>query len=258
MEKNYYEILGLTPDASEKDIKQAYYRLARELHPDKAGNEEERRINEEVFSEVSKAYNVLKDKTRRLEYDRILKKTAPAPASVPVTQQQTPDTAAPSPAKPPSAPAAARRGPSERTSEKNQIAKKAYVKGMQYFKINDFEQAIPFLEAAIQNDDREALYYYRLAVALTRSRKKFTKAVEYCSRAIEMDPYNMEYKLLLGEIYELIGGIDRARKIYEEILKWDATNEKALQKLAKIGGGPAGTQPSDSFFVNLFRKLKGK
>ena len=67
--KDYYKIMGVNPDASEKDIKTAYRKLARKYHPDisKEANAEER------FKEMGEAYEVLKDKTKRREYDMYLK-----------------------------------------------------------------------------------------------------------------------------------------------------------------------------------------
>jgi molecular chaperone DnaJ len=66
IEKDYYQALGVTKDASAADIKKAYRKLARELHPDKnPGNAEA----EAKFKEVSEAYDVLSDDTKRKEYD---------------------------------------------------------------------------------------------------------------------------------------------------------------------------------------------
>jgi molecular chaperone DnaJ len=61
--KNYYDILGVSKDASEEDIKKAFRKLAHKYHPDKKGG------NERKFKEVSEAYAVLSDKGRRAEYD---------------------------------------------------------------------------------------------------------------------------------------------------------------------------------------------
>jgi len=64
--KDYYATLGVKKDASEKDIKQAYRRLARKYHPDvNPGNKEA----EEKFKEISEAYEVLGDKEKRSKYD---------------------------------------------------------------------------------------------------------------------------------------------------------------------------------------------
>jgi len=65
--KDYYAILGVKKDAAEKEIKQAYRRLARKYHPDvNPGNKEA----EEQFKEISEAYEVLSDKEKRAKYDR--------------------------------------------------------------------------------------------------------------------------------------------------------------------------------------------
>ncbi len=66
IEKDYYAALGVAKDASAADIKKAYRSLARELHPDKNPNNTEA---ESKFKEVSEAYDVLSDSTRRGEYD---------------------------------------------------------------------------------------------------------------------------------------------------------------------------------------------
>ncbi len=65
--KNYYDILGVKKDASDKDIKQAYRRMARKYHPDvNPGN----KSAESKFKEVNAAYEVLSDKEKRQKYDK--------------------------------------------------------------------------------------------------------------------------------------------------------------------------------------------
>jgi curved DNA-binding protein CbpA len=63
---NYYELLGVSPDASPEEIHSAYRRLARRYHPDlNAGGDAGAR-----FNELSDAYEVLHDPTQRASYDR--------------------------------------------------------------------------------------------------------------------------------------------------------------------------------------------
>ena len=65
--RDYYKILGVKRNASEKEIKQAYRRLARQYHPDvnKSPGAEER------FKEVNEAYQVLSDREKRRKYDQL-------------------------------------------------------------------------------------------------------------------------------------------------------------------------------------------
>src|SRR3569832_417330 len=62
-----YQILGVARTASEADIKKAYRKLAKELHPDK--NKDNPKASEK-FSEVTNAYDLLTDKDKRARFDR--------------------------------------------------------------------------------------------------------------------------------------------------------------------------------------------
>lgn len=55
--------MGLKPEATKKDIKLAFVRLAKKYHPDKD------KSNENKFKEINKAYSVLSDQNKRKEYD---------------------------------------------------------------------------------------------------------------------------------------------------------------------------------------------
>lgn len=61
--RDYYEILGVKRDASDKEIKNAYRNLAKEHHPDIGGDENK-------FKEISEAYDILSDKDKKANYDR--------------------------------------------------------------------------------------------------------------------------------------------------------------------------------------------
>jgi molecular chaperone DnaJ len=67
-EKDYYQVLGVSEDATPKDITKAYRKLARELHPDKNPGDT---AAEERFKAVAAAYDVLNDEAKRAEYDEV-------------------------------------------------------------------------------------------------------------------------------------------------------------------------------------------
>ena len=64
--KNYYDILGVTEDASKDTIRKAFKEIAKKEHPDRGGDESK-------FKEANEAYDTLKDSKKRQEYDTIRK-----------------------------------------------------------------------------------------------------------------------------------------------------------------------------------------
>ena len=63
MPKDYYDILGISRDASNDDIKHAFHKLAHKHHPHKGGDEKK-------FKEINEAYQILSDKEKRAQYDQ--------------------------------------------------------------------------------------------------------------------------------------------------------------------------------------------
>lgn len=60
---DYYQILGVTKNASEDEIKKAFHKLAHKYHPDKGGDEKK-------FKEINEAYQVLSNREKRNQYDQ--------------------------------------------------------------------------------------------------------------------------------------------------------------------------------------------
>jgi len=65
-QKDYYKVLGVDKKAAASDIKKSYYKLAKKHHPDVAKDKD----SAENFKEISEAYEVLGDETKRTEYDQ--------------------------------------------------------------------------------------------------------------------------------------------------------------------------------------------
>jgi molecular chaperone DnaJ len=64
---DYYQVLGVSRDASDSEIKKAYRKLAIQYHPDKNPGDQEA---EEKFKEISAAFDILKDPEKRAKYDQ--------------------------------------------------------------------------------------------------------------------------------------------------------------------------------------------
>jgi curved DNA-binding protein CbpA len=285
MNVNYYEILEIPSDADEREIKRAYHRLARDLHPDKAATTEEAHHCEERFAMISAAYNTLKDPAKRAEHDKRVqasgKNGAPSPNTTPLPRKTTAiasvlqaGRAVPSPQSPANATPAASESSSSPprqsiglTPQRISIAQKAFARGMQFFKESNFLKAIEFFDAAIQNNDTEAVYHSRLAISLIQAKKSANRAIDAAQRAIELDPYNLEHKFDLATIYETIGSKSNAQKIYEEIVRWDVGNTRALTALARLGkkrgafsfamaGADGNGSTTNGFLRQIFNRFK--
>jgi molecular chaperone DnaJ len=67
MSKDLYEVLGVSREASQDEIKKAYRKLAMKYHPDRNDGSKEA---EEKFKEINEAFSVLGDESKKSQYDR--------------------------------------------------------------------------------------------------------------------------------------------------------------------------------------------
>lgn len=289
MSDTFYTTLGIPKDSDERQIKRAYHRLARELHPDKAESEVKAREFEQSFALVSTAYNTLKDKTSRQAYDlKTFGEDGMARTGAGSNGTSKNGTGAKTPTSQVLGGAArggskssggsrgsgssgrsntksssngAKPGRGVLTPQREAIAQKAYVKGVQLYREGDFAKAVDFFEAAISNNDTEPSYHARLGASLVGARRSASKAIEAARHAIELDKYNMDFRFNLAHVYETIGSKSNAIKVYKELLKWDADNKAAEQMLRKLTKKKSifsklniGGSSAESFFSGLFKK----
>jgi curved DNA-binding protein CbpA len=283
---DYYKLLGLPRDAPDREVKRAYYKLARDLHPDKARSDEERAKNADALASISQAYNTLKDPRKRAEYDasRGYTKASGGPAAAagpigggeavagpaepaPLGAPRRPVTPAKAPAVPQQAapPGAPRISQNDIMAQRKSMAQKAFVRGMQYFKRQELKEALPLFEAAVTQDpESEPQYHLKFAQCLMRTKGSYSRAVTHAQLACEMDQYNIDFKLMLAEIHETAGATSKAIEVYEDVLRWDPTNAMAKLKLDVYSKGGKGSRGkallagSQSALGKLFPSLFNK
>ncbi|HWQ60624.1 MAG TPA: tetratricopeptide repeat protein [Candidatus Fimivivens sp.] len=115
---------------------------------------------------------------------------------------------------------------------KRSMADQAQADGSE--KTSDYEDAKAYFEQAIEKKGDFGIAHYNLAVVLSRL-KKYDAAIDESSKAISLEPSSVTYAYSLGTLYQLRksdGDLDKARAIYEDILK---NNEKLVDVRLALG-----------------------
>jgi curved DNA-binding protein CbpA len=202
MVQDYYNTLGVSPLATDTEIKNAYRRLAKECHPDKSFSAGHPILTNAQFDELNEAYHVLSDKKRRQDYDRIRSdKTG--------TLAETQDT-------------------------KVLQAENSFRNGLKELKEENPRQAVSFLEWAVKYNPNKPIYRSKLGLAMAMAGEDMEKARASCERAIEMEMFNAAHYVDLAEVYLLAGLTEKAREKYKEALKWDPRNRTAVERLKEL------------------------
>lgn len=167
---NPYQVLGVSPSASDEEIKKAYRNLSRKYHPDANINNPNRAQAEEKFKEVQQAYDqIMKEKQQGGAYGGGYGYGN----------------------------AGGYYGGSQSSyrSEEESVQMRAawnYIANRHYAEALNVLNGIPFGE-------RRARWYYYSAIANQGSGNNI-RAMEHAKRAVEMEPSNMEYRQLLQHL----------------------------------------------------------
>jgi curved DNA-binding protein CbpA len=98
MQRNFYEVLGVSRNASKKEIKEKYYSLARKFHPDRASDKQ---IADKMFVQINRAYSTLYNDSKREKYDAGLDAMDAMPVARPSTPTPRPSGTTQAAPKPP-------------------------------------------------------------------------------------------------------------------------------------------------------------
>jgi curved DNA-binding protein CbpA len=196
-----YDTLGLEQDATDKEIRAGFRKLALKHHPDRFPDNE-RDAAEKKFQSMTEAFNVLSRPDSREEYDKEISKGTDVKAMPP-----------------------------------KEIARRLAAIGSQLMSEGNMAEALEHLKGAIDHDDKNARAHYFYGQVLGRIPGKKREALRHVEMAVKLEPGNAT---MIGEAaaVSLAAGMKaRAIRHAEEALRLDPTNTKAAAVLGQIESG---------------------
>ncbi len=213
----HYEIFGVSPDSKISEVKQIYFRFAKNFHPDlfyrKVEDKKHREI-QNAFTEIARAYDTIRDKDSRELYDFKLRKVIEASKS----SDRPPDDAK----------------TDFETHKEAQAAVPEFERGYALFMDGYYGKSLPFLERAVKLDDENPRYHAYLGKALSHDSKNRHRAESELQKAVKLDGDNPVYHMMLAELYFEIGLTARAKGELNRILEIIPDDSEALALLDRI------------------------
>jgi curved DNA-binding protein CbpA len=235
--RNHFEILGIARASNEAQVKEAYFRMAKQFHPDvhhDAALADLRDKLEAVFIRLGEAYEVLRNPRSRASYEETLGRSAPRPA-------------APGPPPPPVP---------EPKPDPEAEARAAEIAIRQADKLIEREKywdAIQLLEPAVgvvQGKSRQRARVL-LARAYLKNPKWVKRAEEVLLAVLQDDAQNVDALLMLGRIYKNSGIKSRSVSMFKKVLELKPDHEEARAELGDQVGEP---EPPGGLIKKLFKK----
>jgi len=237
---DYYAILGVSRNATHTEIRDAYLKLARDTHPDRVKDPGERKKAEDVFKNVTAAYDTLsRDKSRR-DY------TSKLPAVTETrteTRTQTPPRTAPPVVQGP--PLATRPAPATAPAPSgNPIASGGtpsmdmLVQGIEAFKKQDYHTAVQLLNIAVNKDEKNARAHAMLAMALAKNPNWIRDALTHMETASRLEPKNVTYLVETALLLNSQGLKLRARRALDNAIAINPEHPDVARGLKEMPFSP--------------------
>lgn len=196
---NYYNILGLQRNATERQIRARFRQLARQRHPDRFQGADKESAEEE-FQKITEAFNVLTNSERRREHDLELAR--------PESQRSGVD--------------------------REQLAKVYLQRGVRAFRDKNYLEAADNFDRATKADSSNGQAWYNLALACEHQSRWRSRAIAAIEQAVELEPMKPQYLRAAGRIFGEAGMTSKALGFYEKAVTWggeDDAIEREVQKL---------------------------
>ncbi len=193
---NYYEILGVSRDASEEAIKDRFRALARDAHPDRFPDAAKKVEAESRFQVLTEAMNVLTNAQRRKAHDFDLEKTQGGAAFDPAA-----------------------------------IAKTYLAMGVKAYRDGDLAKAFNQFDLSVHHWKKDAKALHYLALVCSRIPGKARRGVEAVEAALKLDPENGAVHREASRLYLQVGLRTKAERHLQEALS-RIPDDSEVQKLA--------------------------
>ena len=223
---DHFALLGVPRDATLGQIREGYFHLARQLHPDRLsalGIPDEHRRAQRLFAEVNNAFATLTDPARREKYIDILNRGGEE--AIKAEQQKA-----------------------EEMAMRILESEEAFRRGEMALRRDSLATAIRELERAIQLNPDEPDYHATLAWAKFASAPdKMAVAVTtraHLEQAIRKSPRAVTARFFLGRVERMLGKDQKALELFQEVLRMQPDHTEATAEIrileARLGSDKGG------------------
>jgi tetratricopeptide (TPR) repeat protein len=257
--KTHFEVLGIARNATEAQVKDAYFRLAKRFHPDVQHDPALADMHdklEAIFIRLGEAYEVLRNAQSRASYESQL---GPSGIRPPTAQAaaQPPATGSRAAGPPPAAPAEGGHPQQQQQQQQGEARLQAAIRSAEKLMSEEkYWDAIQVLEQALPGADGKGLQRVRVLLARVylKNPKWVKRAEEVLQTVVQEDPKNTEAYFVLGTIYKGGGLRNRAVSMFRKVMELQPEHEDALAELTALGEEAGASGGGEGLIKKLFGK----
>ena len=211
-----YDVLGVSEKASQAEIKNAYFSMAKMFHPDRYHREEGAQLRriQVAFTQIAHANETLKTKESRENYNFKVKKELDLREKVRATRESGTESTA-----------------EDRTAEHGL---ESFEKAMEAINEEEFAAAAGHLARAVHYSPQNALYHAYFGHALSYLDRQEHKAETSLQTAVKLDPKNPKIRMMLVEFFVDMKMAKRAVGELQRFLELVPENKEAAKRLAEL------------------------
>jgi curved DNA-binding protein CbpA len=137
----------------------------------------------------------------------------------------------------------------------SQVAEHYFNQGRARYERKEYHAAVHLLREAVKLDTSKSAYHFHLGIALLRNPRTRREADEHLQRAAELEPYNSQIRIKLGNLYKEVGLPKKAEAFFRAALQLDPDNRAARREL---GSHTPKKAPEESIWKKDFGSIAKK